>query len=153
MAAASGSSAFGSTAPAANQRTVTVGGAPFADASLYPPTVITRCGEFVDAIEEFGIDQDTYIAIVGRGHRVDMKALAACIDSPAAYIGMMGSRRKVALVRKAFFESGQATDEQFARVYAPIGLNLGAETVPEIAASIVAQLVSVRRTGRAPQFL
>ena len=65
---------------------------------------------------------------------------------------MMGSRRKVALAKKALIESGQATEAQLARVYAPIGLKLGAETVPEIAASIVAQLIAVRRTGRAPRF-
>lgn len=124
----------------------------FADPARYPPTATTRCGAFADALSEFPIDQDTYVAIVGRGHPVDMKALAACIDKPAAYIGMMGSRRKVALVRKAFLESGQATAEQFARIYAPIGLNLGAETVPEIAASIVAQLVAVRRRRSAPRF-
>jgi xanthine dehydrogenase accessory factor len=58
----------------------------------------------------------------------------------------------VLLVRKELIESGRVTAEQFARVYAPIGLNIGAETVPEVAASIVAQLVTVRRTGRAPQF-
>jgi xanthine dehydrogenase accessory factor len=124
----------------------------FASPELYPPDVITRCGNFADALEEFPITPDTYVAIVGRGHKVDSKALAACIDKPAAYIGMMGSRRKVALVRKAFLESGQATPEQFARVYAPIGLNLAAETVPEIAATIVAQLIAVRRTGQSPRF-
>jgi xanthine dehydrogenase accessory factor len=126
--------------------------AEFVDPARYTPNVTTRCGAFTEALAEFPIDRDTYVAIVGRGHPVDMKALVACIDSPAAYIGMMGSRRKVALVRKALLESGQATEEQFARVYAPIGLSLGAETVPEIAASIVAQLVAVRRTGRAPRF-
>jgi xanthine dehydrogenase accessory factor len=126
--------------------------AEFAEPTRYPPGVTTRCGDFREAVAEFPIDRDTYVAIVGRGHPVDMKALVACIDSPAAYIGMMGSRRKVALVRKALLESGQATAEQFARVYAPIGLSLGAETVPEIAASIVAQLIAVRRTGHAPRF-
>ncbi len=126
--------------------------AEFVDPSRYPPDVTTRCGAFGEALAEFPIDRDTYVAIVGRGHPVDMKALVACIDSPAAYIGMMGSRRKVALVRKALLESGQATAGQFAQVYAPIGLSLGAETVPEIAASIVAQLVAVRRTGHAPRF-
>jgi xanthine dehydrogenase accessory factor len=124
----------------------------FADPSRYPGGVTTRFGEFTDGLGEFPIDQDTYVAIVGRGHPVDMKALVACIDSPAAYIGMMGSRRKVALVRKELVESGRVTAEQFARVYAPIGLNIGAETVPEVAASIVAQLVAVRRNGKAPQF-
>jgi xanthine dehydrogenase accessory factor len=124
----------------------------FAQAERYPPGVITRHGEFAEALRDFPIDEQTYVAIVGRGHPVDMKALVACLNSRAAYIGMMGSRRKIALARKALIESGQAGEEQLARVYAPIGLNLGAETVPEIAASIVAQLVAVRRTGCAPRF-
>ena len=58
---------------------------------------------------------------------------------------MLGSRRKIVLLRQHFIESGKATTEQFDRVHAPIGLDIGAETVPEIAASIVAQLVAVRR--------
>jgi xanthine dehydrogenase accessory factor len=124
----------------------------FAEPARYPAGVVTRHGEFAYAIKEFPIDEQTYVAIVGRGHPVDMKALVACLDTPAAYIGMMGSRRKVALARKSLIESGQATEAQLARLYAPIGLDIGAETVPEVAASIVAQLVAVRRTGRAPRF-
>ena len=62
---------------------------------------------------------------------------------------MIGSRRKVELMRKEFVESGRATAAEFDRVYAPIGLDIGAVTVPEIAASIVAQLIAVRRKGAA----
>ncbi|HEV3417680.1 MAG TPA: XdhC family protein [Pirellulales bacterium] len=120
----------------------------FAEAALYPADVATRCGKLTELLDEFPITEDTYIAIVGRGHRVDGEALVACIDKPAAYVGMLGSRRKVALVRKDFIESGKATAEQFDRVHAPIGLEIGAQTVPEIAASIVAQLVAVRRLDR-----
>jgi xanthine dehydrogenase accessory factor len=117
----------------------------FADAALYPADVVTRRGMLADIEHEFPITQDTYVAIVGRGHLADSKNLAACIERPAAYIGMLGSRRKIALLRQHFIESGKATAEQFDRVHAPIGLDIGAETVPEIAASIVAQLVAVRR--------
>ena len=91
------------------------------------------------------MDDNTYVVIVTRGHEKDAEALAACVRRPAAYLGMIGSRRKVALMRKDFLESGRATAEEFDRVYAPIGLDIGAITVPEIAASIVAQLISVRR--------
>jgi xanthine dehydrogenase accessory factor len=73
------------------------------------------------------------------------------MNRPAAYIGMIGSRRKVALMRKDLLDSGAATAEELGRVYAPIGLDIGAETVPEIAASIVAQLIAVRRKGDAPR--
>ena len=62
---------------------------------------------------------------------------------------MIGSRRKVPLVRRQFLEEGWATADEFDRVYAPIGLDLGAVTVPEIAASIAAQIVAVRRKGSA----
>lgn len=89
--------------------------------------------------------------MVTRGHRHDKAALAACIHKGAAYVGMIGSRRKVALLKKDLLESGAATAEELGRVYAPIGLDIGAETVPEIAASIVAQLIGVRRKGSAPR--
>jgi xanthine dehydrogenase accessory factor len=62
---------------------------------------------------------------------------------------MIGSRRKVKLIRRNFIESGVATAEQFDRVFTPIGLDIGAVTVPEIAASITAELIAVRRTGLA----
>jgi len=60
---------------------------------------------------------------------------------------MIGSKRKVALIRKNFIESGFATEDEFDRVHAPIGLDIGAVTVPEIAASITAELIAVRRKG------
>jgi xanthine dehydrogenase accessory factor len=62
---------------------------------------------------------------------------------------MIGSKRKVALLRAEFVEAGRAGAEEFDRVFAPIGLDIGAVTVPEIATSIAAQLVAVRRKGAA----
>lgn len=124
----------------------------FTDPSLFPPQVSTRCGQFADLIRDLSITEDVYIALVGRGHLVDAKALAACIDKPAGYIGMMGSRRKIALLRKDFIESGKATAEQFDRVHAPIGLEIGAQSVPEIAVSIVAELIAVRSACHSPHF-
>ncbi len=117
----------------------------FTEASLYPPGVTVNRGKLADLLTELPVTQDVFIAIVGRGHAIDAEALAACIHKPAAYIGMLGSRRKVALMRSDFLDSGKATAEQFDRVHAPIGLEIGAETVPEIATSIVAELVAVRR--------
>lgn len=117
----------------------------FSDPSLFGEGIQCRRGEFREALFEFPIDQDTYIALVGRGHIVDSKALLACLNSPAAYIGMMGSRRKVALVKKEFIDGMLIDEEGWKKIHAPIGLDIGAETVPEIAASIVAQLIEVRR--------
>jgi xanthine dehydrogenase accessory factor len=66
---------------------------------------------------------------------------------------MIGSRRKVAMMRTEFVESGRATPAQLDRVYAPIGLDIGSVTVPEIATSVVAQLIAVRRNGTSPRIL
>ncbi len=124
----------------------------FTGHALYPAGVVARCGDIARELAAIPIASDTFIAIVTRGHQHDRAALAACIRKPAAYIGMIGSRRKVALIRKDLLESGAATEKEFDRVYAPIGLDIGAETVPEIAASIVAQLIAVCRRGESPRF-
>ena len=123
----------------------------FTDPALFPAGVATRCGEIPKEVAESPVASDTYVVIVTRGHQHDAEALAACIHRPTAYIGMIGSRRKVALMRKEFIESGRAVVEEFDRVFAPVGLDIGAVTVPEIAASIVAQLIAVRRKGAAPR--
>jgi len=119
----------------------------FTDPALFPEGVATRCGDIRKEVDASAIGRDTYIVIVTRGHKHDADALEACIHSPAAYIGMIGSKRKVALMREDFIESGLAGEEEFGRVFAPVGLDIGAVTVPEIAASIVAQLIAVRRKG------
>lgn len=92
------------------------------------------------------IDADSYIVIVTRGHAHDRTVLAQALRTPAGYIGMIGSRTK----RDAIYESlaGEGfTDRDFARVNAPVGLNIGAETPEEIAVSIVGELIR-KRAGR-----
>jgi xanthine dehydrogenase accessory factor len=119
----------------------------FTDPALFPDGVTTRCGDIAEEVAAFPVAEDTYIVVVTRGHKHDAEALEACIHRPAAYIGMIGSKRKVALMRKGFIETGLTTEEEFNRVFAPIGLDIGAVTVPEIATSIAAQLIAVRRKG------
>lgn len=99
------------------------------------------------AMREMNIDPDTYVVIATRGHQHDGQALRACIASHAAYLGMIGSRHKIALMRRQFLEEGWATAEEWNRVHTPIGLDIGSQTVEEIAVSIAAQLVSVRRAA------
>jgi xanthine dehydrogenase accessory factor len=123
----------------------------FTSPELFPQAVATRCGRIDGEIARFPFTAGTYVVIVTRGHQHDADALAACLRRPTAYVGMIGSRRKVALMRKEFVESGRATAAEFDRVFAPIGLDIGSVTVPEIAASIVAQLIAVRRQGGAPR--
>lgn len=123
----------------------------FADPARFPPGVTARCGKLSDEIAGYPIGVDTYVVLVTRGHEQDAEALASCIHRPAGYLGMIGSRRKVAQVRREFLDAGRATAEELDRVHAPIGLDLGAVTVPEIAVSILAQLIAVRRRGAAPR--
>jgi xanthine dehydrogenase accessory factor len=103
------------------------------------------------AVRDFPISPDTYIVIVTRGHSHDAEALRACIHSPAAYIGMIGSRHKVALMRERFLGEGWAAAQEWDRVHAPIGLKIGSKTVEEIAVSIAAELVQVRSRIRESQ--
>jgi len=119
----------------------------FTEAGLFPEGTVTLCGDIGKAVGRFDVERDTYIVIVTWGHKHDAEALEACIHTKAAYIGMIGSKRKVALIRKDFIETGIATEAEFDRVFAPIGADIGSVTVPEIAASIVAELIAVRRRG------
>jgi xanthine dehydrogenase accessory factor len=119
----------------------------FTEPALYPEGTTTHCGDIPEKIAALSVGNDTYVVLVTRGHKLDAETLEACIHASVAYVGMIGSRRKVALIRKNFIESGIATTEEFDRVFTPIGLDIGAVTVPEIAASITAELIAVRRQG------
>jgi len=103
--------------------------------------IVDSNGKAVRRISKTG---DTYIVIVTRGHRKDTDVLKACIDSKLPYIGMIGSKNKIRIMRENFLAQGWATASQFDRVFAPVGLEIGSETVQEIAVSICAQLVQVR---------
>ncbi len=101
-------------------------------------------------LARLALGEHHYVVIVTRGHRHDGDALAAVVPSPARYVGLIGSRRKVLAIYRSLLEDG-VSPEVLRRVHAPIGLNVGAVTPGEIAVSIAAQLVAVRRgcgTGR-----
>jgi len=100
--------------------------------------------DFAGVVSNIPVTGETYIVIVTRGHTHDSEILRQCIGSGAAYIGMIGSRRKIRLMRQKFVDEGWVTPEQFDRVHAPIGIEIGSQTVQEIAVSICAQLVQVR---------
>lgn len=96
------------------------------------------------AMEELKKTDDTFIVIVTRGHNDDAKALKPCINSKAAYVGMIGSKTKIAKMHRNFVQNGWATEEQWSSLHAPVGLYIGSKTVEEIAISIAAELVLVR---------
>lgn len=86
----------------------------------------------------------TYIVIVTRGHHNDTEALRECINHEVAYIGVIGSRRKLELMRSQFMENEWTSTEQWEKIYAPVGVNIGSKTVEEIAVSIAAELIRAR---------
>jgi xanthine dehydrogenase accessory factor len=87
---------------------------------------------------------DTYVVIVTRGHKGDADALKNCIGTNIAYIGMIGSAKKVAEMRKKFIGEGWSSQQQWKNIHAPIGLKINSQSVQEIAVSIAAELVQVR---------
>ncbi|MCB1096604.1 MAG: XdhC family protein [Verrucomicrobiae bacterium] len=115
---------------------------------LFPGGAQLVCGAIAENVAALHFDNHTFVALVNRGHRADAEALAACIHKPCAYLGMIGSRRKARLMRDHFLTEQLATAGEFDRVRIPIGLDIGAETAPEIAAAIVAQLIEEK--NRAP---
>jgi len=116
----------------------------FANKEKLPDADNIIVDEIGNAIQNFPISSDTYLVIVTRGHKHDGAALRQCVTSDASYIGLIGSIRKIKLMRKKFLEEGWATAPQFDRVCAPIGIDIQSKTVEEIAISIAAQLVLVR---------
>ena len=101
---------------------------------------------YEQAFEKLQPNASTYLVIVTRGHKDDMRVLAWAVDTPARYIGMIGSKRKVLSVYKALEKEGHSP-EKFERVHAPVGLDIGALTPEEIAVSIAAELIAVRRNA------
>jgi len=118
----------------------------FASRDRFPTADQVICGDFVEELRRFAIDGNTYIVLVSRGHKQDETALREVVTSEAAYVGMIGSRRRVGTVLSHLAREGYA-QEALARVHTPIGLDIGAETPEEIAVSIVAEIISVRRGG------
>jgi len=97
-----------------------------------------------EAFQELKKSNDTYVVIVTRGHKDDAAALKPCISSDLAYVGMIGSRNKIAAMRVRFLDDKWTTPDQWDRIHAPVGLDIKSQTVEEIAVSIAAQLVMVR---------
>jgi xanthine dehydrogenase accessory factor len=99
-----------------------------------------------DAFAKLQPNSSSYLVIVTRGHKDDMRVLAWAVRTEARYVGMIGSKRKVLSVYKALEKEG-FRPEEFERVYAPMGLEIGALSPEEIAISIVAELIAVRRSA------
>ncbi len=100
----------------------------------------------VPELDAVAFDEDSYVVLITTDHISDEAALRKTMASPVRYIGMIGSRNKCQTILDHLVADGFA-EQQLARVYAPIGLDLGGPTPEEIAAAILAEIIAVRRGG------
>ena len=120
----------------------------FANAQRFPEAEATFAEEYEDVFPKLPVNSSTYIIIVTRGHRDDMRVLRWAITTPARYIAMIGSKRKTISVVRELEKEG-ISREAFDNVFAPMGLEIGAETPEEIAISVVAEMIALRRSPAA----
>lgn len=121
----------------------------YANPQRFPAADQTLAVEYYEAFSRLSIKLSSYIVIVTRGHRSDEEILEEAIKTPARYIGMIGSKRKVLTTYEHLVERGVPT-ESLKRVHAPMGLEIGAVTAEEIGVSVVAELIRVRRGENIP---
>ena len=118
----------------------------YANRERFPMADRVMSGDFAEMLAGFPIGSNTYVVMVSRGHKQDETCLRTVVNRGAAYVGMIGSKRRVSTVLRHLAEEGLDL-EALERVYTPIGFDLGAETPEEIAVSIIAELIAVRRGG------
>jgi len=121
----------------------------FANPERFPDANEVICDDFSRLFERIGIRETDYVVIVTRGHKHDTECLEGLLKSPSpAYTGMIGSRRRVAIVMKQLAEAGYPK-ERLDAVFSPIGLRIGAVTPAEISVSILSEIIRVKRVDRA----
>ena len=116
----------------------------FANRERFPEAGEIFAEEYEEVFPKLTVNSSSYVIIVTRGHRDDMRVLRWAIEQPARYIAMIGSRRKVIGVVKELEKEGLDRG-LFEKVSAPMGLDIGAITPEEIAVSVVAEMIAVRR--------
>jgi len=123
----------------------------YANAERFPGAQQIIAKDFDDALKEFTPSESSYIVIATRGHRDDMRVLRWAVQTPARYVGMVGSKRKAITIFRELTREGLnpvlpgLPPDLFDRVHSPVGLDIGATTPAEIAVSIVAEIIAVRR--------
>jgi xanthine dehydrogenase accessory factor len=121
----------------------------FASSERFPAAQRRIVGELDAILPSLEITPNTYCLIVTRGHNGDERALFHLAARRARYIGLIGSRRKIKLIFEDLLAKG-ISREALDRVHAPLGIDIGSQTVPEIAVSICAELVAFRNRGEVP---
>lgn len=122
--------------------------AEYADPARFPDAHSVLHGPYRETLASVSLNASTYVVLVTRGHVHDAACLAEVIHSPAPYIGMIGSRKRVRTVIENVL-GPQPSAEVVQRIYAPIGIDIGSTSPEEIAVAIAAELIKVRRGGKA----
>lgn len=120
----------------------------FANKERFPEAADIICGTWETMLTELKPNGSSYILIVTRGHREDLRVLRWAVDTSARYIGMIGSKRKVTTLYKELVKQGIAP-EKFDHIHAPVGLDIGATTPEEISIAIMAEMIAFRRQSAA----
>jgi xanthine dehydrogenase accessory factor len=120
----------------------------YANRERFPEAREIHAEDFDQSMAKLAPNESAYIVIVTRGHRDDMRVLRWAVQTPARYIGMIGSKRKVIAIYRELEKEG-LSPELFDRVHAPVGLDIGAVTPEEIAVAITAELIALRRHSEA----
>ncbi len=121
----------------------------YATQERFPTAREVHALEFDEATSKLDPNESSFIVIVTRGHRDDMRILRWAVQTRARYVGMIGSKRKVIEIFKTLQNEGIPA-HLFDRVHAPIGLDIGAITPEEIAVAITAELIAIRRHASGP---
>lgn len=100
--------------------------------------------QYNEILPHLKFDSNTYVAVMTYDHQIDREILAFCIKKEFAYLGMIGSNRKVEITKKMFLSTHMFSEEDFAKVDTPMGLEISAESPEEIAISIMAKLIAVK---------
>ncbi len=116
----------------------------YANRERFPNAKEVIAEDFDKALARLAPSESSYLVIVTRGHRDDMRVLRWAVQTPARYVGMIGSKRKTITIFQELTKEGLAP-ELFERVHAPVGLDIGAITPEEIAVAITAELIAARR--------
>ncbi len=116
----------------------------YANRERFPEAADIHAEEYEDVFPKLFVNDSTYVVIVTRGHRDDMRVLRWAVSTSARYIAMIGSRRKTIAVIKELEKEG-IPNSDFERIYAPMGFEIGAVSPEEIAISVAAEMIAMRR--------
>ncbi|MTK13294.1 MAG: xanthine dehydrogenase [Clostridiaceae bacterium] len=118
----------------------------FANSTVFDDADEIIIGNIGDTLSNYKFDENTYVTIVTKGHRSDSDALMASVSKGAAYVGMIGSTKKILFIMQNLMNAG-VPKEELQKVYTPMGLNIASEKPEEIALGILSEILLIKNKG------